>query len=290
MKQLNLTVLLEGILPFSDFLKERGALSVSAFEDKKDTNFYTIQATFSEEDPQLGDVLKGIAKKISIPHPTLEWFQLDANRNWIKEVQENFPSLQIGRFFIHGSHVSKQDVEGAKGVPVQVDAATAFGTGEHETTQGCLHLLAFLHEKGTFLTQALDMGCGTGILAIAAAKLWPSLPVHCIDIDAQAVEQAEKNSEKNQVFTKMTFQQGDTPTPSSNGRKFDLVMANILANPLKEMAPDMEKATNSTAKLILSGLLTKQKEGILETYKACGFKLEKSVELNEWTSLLLETV
>jgi ribosomal protein L11 methyltransferase len=288
-KQLNLRTPLEGILPFSELIEEKGASSISAFEDETDHNFYIIKALFDCEALNLEKELERTSKKISIPLPKIYWQKPEQNQDWVTQTQKNFPPIQVGTFFIHGSHISKQESQHKDLIPIQVDAATAFGTGEHETTQGCLQLLTDLHKQKVTLKHALDMGCGTGILAIAAAKLWTNLPIHCIDIDPLSVEQAERNAQINQAFDHITVQQGDSPTLGEQGTPFDLVMANILANPLKALAPKIACATHKEkARLILSGLLTRQKEEVLEIYSTLGFCLTKSIEKNEWSSLLLE--
>ncbi len=153
-----------------------------------------------------------------------------AARDWVAENQASFPPLLVGRYFIHGSHAGKTVPAGRIGL--LIDAATAFGTGEHATTRGCLVALGALARRGR-RRRVLDMGTGTGILAIAAAKTW-RVPVVACDIDVEAVRVARRNVAVNGVARQVSVRRGAAYGERwlRRAAPFDLVFANILARPL----------------------------------------------------------
>ena len=160
----------------------------------------------------------------------------------------------------------------------------AFGTGQHETTYLCLEALQFLKDENFKPENILDLGCGSGILAIAAAKIWKDT-VTATDNDPIAVKVAEENSHENNVTLECFTSEGFAIFKDYENVKFDLIFANILMNPLLEMAEDMAKYSNG--KIILSGFKTEQTEKILEKYTSLGFKSERLFVKNHWVSLLL---
>ena len=212
-------------------------------------------------------------------------YNLSEDKNWLEEVFESFPPQEFGAFCVFGSHF-KDDVRSTK-IPLQIDAALAFGSGEHATTQLCLEVLSDLKDQK--FGKILDMGCGSGILAIAAKKLWPQALVFGVDTENDAVESSRYHANIN-ACPDITFECGDgyKAKSVSENTPFDLVLANILTRPLISMAVDAGKSVNSGGKIIMSGILTRQKEEVLHHYKKEGFTLRSSKTKDGWACLLLE--
>jgi ribosomal protein L11 methyltransferase len=206
------------------------------------------------------------------------------DRDWLSENQLAFPPLQIGRFFVYGSHH-------CGGVPVsaigiKLDAATAFGTGEHPSTRGCLLALEQLARRRT-VRYPLDIGTGTGILAIAAAKLLQR-PVHASDIDAGSVAVARHNAARNGVAGLVRI--GQTPGYRSGSLRhqgYDLILANILARPLAVMAADLSRHLAPGGHAVLSGLLRRQEPIVLAPHRGLGLALERRIVIDGWSTLVL---
>ncbi len=191
-------------------------------------------------------------------------------KDWLRHVHENFPPIATSRFFIYGSHYDGAKPENL--IPLQIDAATAFGSGEHETTRGCLEALVWLKEKGETFRNGLDMGCGSGILAIAMTKLWPEIKASAVDIEEESVIVTQRHARMNGAA--LAAQAGDgfaTPLAGQNA-PYDIVTANILANPLIAMAPALVAALGGGGIAVLSGLLLRQKEEVAAVHEKLGLR------------------
>jgi ribosomal protein L11 methyltransferase len=200
-------------------------------------------------------------------------------------VHDNFPPIHTGAFFVYGSHY--KDPVPAGLIPLKIDAATAFGSGEHETTRGCLLALEYLRDNK--FKNGLDMGCGSGILAIAMTKLWPQIKVTAVDIDPESVVVTKRHSMMNNV-SNIHVEAGDgyrTPVVGKNA-PYDIVTANILANPLIAMAPDLAAALTPGGYAVLSGLLRRQREDVVTAHTKQGLSLIKTTEMGEWQTLILK--
>ncbi len=206
-----------------------------------------------------------------------------AARDWVGENQAGFPPIRTGRFFVHGSHYSGLVPHAA--VPVVIDAATAFGTGEHATTRGCLVALEQIARQPR---QILDMGCGTGILAIAAAKYWRR-PVLAFDIDPEAVRVTRVNARCNDVARSIraAVAAGYRHRDIAQHAPFDLVFANILARPLMGMAPDLARVLAPGGIAVLSGLLARQETMVLAAHRLQGLYLVGRIALEGWHTLIV---
>jgi ribosomal protein L11 methyltransferase len=187
----------------------------------------------------------------------------------------------LGSFYIHDRE-QKSAIESKTHIPLEIHAATAFGSGHHETTRGCLHLIEDVYQSAPW-AHALDLGCGSGILALVMAKLIPQ-PVWGIDIDPEAVRVSKEHAKLNRVQNLTTFLQGEAPPASM---RFDLIAANILANPLKQLAPLIRESLCLGGQCILSGFLKEDMEDVLNTYQRQGLRFQKHVVDNNWVSLLL---
>lgn len=165
----------------------------------------------------------------------------------------------------------------------------AFGTGHHGTTLGCLRALDTLAASGPVPRTVLDLGCGTAVLAMAAARVWPGATVLASDIDAVAVEVAEVNLAANDLTGAVHCTEAtglDHPALSA-AAPFDLILANILKGPLIALAPDIADAAAPGGTVILSGLLTNQAEEVIAVYDAGGFDLSRREDIGDWSSLTL---
>ena len=204
-------------------------------------------------------------------------------RDWLRENQAGFPPLHTGRFFIFGSHYHGAVPRAA--IPVLIDAATAFGTGEHATTRGCLLAMNRLVRRPRSI---LDMGCGTGILAIAAAKRWRR-PVLACDIDREAVRVTLINARRNHVARAICAKVAPEYARRDIARRapFDLVFANILARPLIAMAPDLAQLLAPGGVAILSGLLARQAPAVLAAHRAQELYLVSRIALEGWHTLVM---
>jgi ribosomal protein L11 methyltransferase len=206
------------------------------------------------------------------------------DRDWLAENQLAFPPLRIGRFFIYGSHHRGGVPSGAIGI--MLDAATAFGTGEHPSTRACLMALEGLARRRRF-RHPLDIGAGTGILAIAAAKLLKRR-VLASDIDCGAVRVARHNIGRNggpsMVRVRRAAGYRDRAIRKS---RYDLILSNILARPLALMARDLAGALAPGGRAVLSGLLRRQEPIVLVPHRGCGIVLERRLVIDGWSTLVL---
>jgi ribosomal protein L11 methyltransferase len=204
-------------------------------------------------------------------------------RDWLAENQASFAPLGAGRYFIHGSHWRGTPPAGA--FALVIDAATAFGSGEHQTTQGCLLALDALARKGR-RRAVLDIGTGTGILAMAAAKTWRR-PVRARDIDAEAVRVAARNAAVNSVAAFVDLRRADGYRGLGEDGRFDLVFANILARPLIRMAGDLARALAPGGVAVLSGLIARQERAVLAAHRLRHLRLVRRIRLGDWHTLVL---
>lgn len=209
--------------------------------------------------------------------------------NWLEKCYREFPPFSVGPFFIHGSHHDGPAPEGQ--ITLRIDAATAFGSGEHETTKGCLQAMLDLKGMGVCPWNILDMGTGSGILGIAAWKLWKA-PVLAIDNDPESVRVAQRHAEMNGVSlgkTAISCACGDGfHTPEAERQKpYELILANILAGPVIEMAPDLCRMLDENGYAVLSGMLVEQADLVASAYEGEGLTFKKRYDLGEWTTLVM---
>ncbi len=208
------------------------------------------------------------------------------DQDWIKLSQEGLPPVRAGRFFVYGAHDAGRVPCGV--VPLKIEAGLAFGTGHHETTALCLAALSDLSKRKRF-KNILDLGCGTGLLAIGAIKLWHS-PVQATDIDMAAVRVTIDNARTNGVapYLRSFMADGLVHPALSAAAPFDLIVANILASPLTRLAPQIARVTTSGSMILLSGLLRWQEKMVLSFYHPFGFVTRQIRRDGPWSALLLE--
>lgn len=206
--------------------------------------------------------------------------------DWVSETQKALPPVRAGRFIVHGSHDSERIVSQNA---IEIDAGRAFGTAHHGTTRGCLIAIDRL---GSLIapTAILDLGTGSGVLAIAAAKAFSHRPsIVAVDVDPIAIEVARDNCRKNGASgVRLFVGDGSKPSRAYDARPFDVMTANILAKPLLKLAPRLRALTCIGGVLILSGLLSGQAQEILGRYRSVGFRLVSRLDLEGWATLTLQ--
>ncbi len=215
--------------------------------------------------------------------------EIDLSTDWLQESYRGFPPFSVGPLFIHGSHYEDAIPEGQIGL--KIDAATAFGSGEHGTTKGCLQAMLDMKGAGQCPWNVLDMGTGSGILAVAAWKLWKT-PILAVDIDPESVRITDHHAKINGVNlggSCLTTQVGDGFSASLAVKKapFDLIIANILAGPVIDMAPELTAVCDDNGYVILSGMLVEQADKVLAAYEPYGFRLKQRYDIGDWATLKL---
>ncbi len=212
-------------------------------------------------------------------------FGLTEKQDWVANSLAGLKPVRAGRFLIHGAH--DRDRVGASDIGVEIEAGLAFGTGHHGTTRGCLmHFDRLLKRRRPHAV--LDVGCGAGVLAIAAARVLRR-KVWLGDIDPVAVEVANENAALNGVgaHAKALVSRGVEHLALREGGPYDLVFANILAKPLRLLAPSLTRVMTRDGEAIVSGLLLADVAGVLSAWGAQGFYLKERIELEGWASLRL---
>ncbi len=212
-------------------------------------------------------------------------FGLTEKRDWVANSLAGLKPVRAGRFLIHGAH--DRPLVRANDIAIEIEAGLAFGTGHHGTTLGCLlHFDRLLKRRRP--AHVLDVGCGAGVLAIAAAKVLHR-KVRLGDIDPVAVEVANANARLNGVGAccRAIVSRGVENAALRQGEPYDLVFANILARPLRLLAPSLAAAMSADGEAIVSGLLLADVAGVLASWRAQGFDLAERIELEGWASLRL---
>ncbi|UFX47426.1 50S ribosomal protein L11 methyltransferase [Bradyrhizobium sp. 41S5] len=209
-------------------------------------------------------------------------------KDWVKASLEDLVPVAAGRFIVHGQHDRHKIPPNKLGI--EIEAALAFGTGHHGTTRGCLLLLDHVL-KAYQPRRVLDLGTGTGVLGIAAAKA-QHRKVLASDIDPPSVRVAEENARLNGAghLVDVIRATGFASPRFAEDGPFDLVLANILANPLRQLAGPMARHLASSAQVILSGLLTHQAPAVIAAYRARGLVPLRHLKIEGWSSLLLRSV
>ncbi len=254
---------------------------------------------FFQDKPNPADIiarlsLQSAAYNISaaaeIKPEQLEIEEISDDINWLEESYQGFVPFTIGSFFIHGSDYDGDVPE--QQIPLRLDAATAFGSGEHETTKGCLSGMIDLKAKGICPWNILDMGTGSGILAMAAWKFWKS-PVLAVDNDPESIRVTERHAGMNGINLNascLSTAVGDgfhTPLVGKN-KPYELILANILAGPVIEMAPYLVEVLDDNGYCVLSGMLIQQSDLVLSAYEGEGLTYRTRYDIGEWTTLVMQ--
>jgi len=274
---------------FSDVFEEY-ALSFSCKKDKADGGWDFLW-TFADR-PEDAELDRRFAIIADLCDRTVDEFgdyrveELE-DRDWLAESYRALPPFTVGSFFIYGSHYTGPAPAGQ--IPLLIEAATAFGSGEHGTTSRCMLAIEHVKQSGFAPRNILDMGCGSGILAIAAAKLWPDVKTYAADNDPECVRVSDIHISANKVTHIETFQsEGYEPrSPVWNFAPYDFIIANILAGPLIKMAAEQSKALAPEGYLILSGTLKEQAEDVMAAYRPHGLSLIAEFPGDEWMTMLM---
>ena len=261
-------------------LLEEEAVSVSWYE-KAPENWVLQVIVDSQLRSSAQDKIKIFFKEKGLPLPEIIAAPLP-QEDWVGAVHRDFPPLTIGRFYIYGSHIQETPPAGL--FPLRIDAATAFGSGQHESTEGCLKALSFLAAQRSFASP-LDMGCGSGILALAMARLWGVRVLAC-DNDPEAVRVTFENAKMNSLDPFIEAQVSEGFSALKN-RTFDIITANILAGPLCQMAGDVGRALTPGGFIVLAGLLNRQAEDVIDAYRSIGIKLVDQLLIGDWSTLIM---
>ena len=273
------------------------ALSSSAIRENRKHNAPWVLEWITEDKPEIDAVISRLslqAAAYDIPAGEINGNDISIEKtpdiDWLQKVYEEFKPFSIGPFFIHGSHY-EDDIPNGQ-IALQIDAATAFGSGEHETTSGCLKAMLDLKGKGVCPWNILDMGTGSGILAIAAWKLWQS-PILAVDNDPESIVVTNRHAGMNGLTIDKTCLLSDCGdgfnTPIVTKKKpYELILANILAGPVIEMAPALVSTLDDNGYVVLSGMLTEQVNLVASAYEGEGLTYKKQYDIGEWTTLVMQ--
>ena len=256
------------------------ALGWSVFEDEGDETHGYIEVLFAD---RIDDT--AFLTEVGLVRSDLEAiFMPLPEEDWIAMSLAGLPSVEAGRFLVHGEHTA-DDLQ-PHHISLLIEAGPAFGTGHHGTTLGCLKAMDKLEADGLQPKTILDLGTGTGLLAIAAKKLWPDADILATDIDPVSVDETLINAHKNGVsFAAETADGFDHA--AFEGRTFNLILANILAGPLIELAPQVVARLEQGGTVVLSGLLEEQAEKVAAAYVAEGLSLKEQGLIEGWGTLVL---
>jgi ribosomal protein L11 methyltransferase len=265
-------------------MAERLCQSVSVFEAADGLARVEGVAMRRPDTVELRVALALAAAAVGCPPPAVVVEPL-ADRDWLAESQRKLPALRIGRYRVRGTHVEKPRLA-AGGVDLVIDAGMAFGSGHHASTAGCLAALDRLGRRP--VRWPLDLGCGCGILAIAIARTW-HVPVLAVDIDPVAVRVAADNARRNGVgaLVRARVADGAAAPAVRAGAPFDLIVANILARPLRCMAGDVARVLDGGGVAVLAGFLEPSAQGVLAAYLAQGLRLVDRIVRDGWVTLML---
>ena len=267
---------------------EPAPVGVGVFEIEDDSGLWEVGAYYL--DPPNEALLSLVAEALGAqPFALSELPEID----WVAKVRRELRPVEAGRFYVYGSHdADKVPAILAEGnrVALQIEATVAFGTGHHGTTLGCLRAFDRLFDQGFRPARVADIGCGTAVLAMAAAAVLPEALVIASDIDRVAVDVAEANVAINNLAGRIECLEaaGFAHPRLQQAAPYDLIFANILKGPLIELAPDMAAHCAKDGLVILSGLLVVQAEAVTAAYLAAGFTPVSREDLGEWSALVLK--
>jgi ribosomal protein L11 methyltransferase len=274
---------------FLDALEDE-AVSIAAFEepaaDGADGGLWRIELLHRAEPEReaLAARLVPLAERSGLSRIDVTITPVAAT-DWLARTAEGFPAQPIGRFWVHGSHIVRPPPVGT--LPIRVDAGLAFGSGEHASTQGCLLALERLAGRRRF-RRILDLGCGSGILAIAAARLWPARVI-AADNDPVAVAVTRANAGSNGVGRRVRtlVSEGYRHPLIRTGGPYELIVANILADPLCELARATARHLAPGGVAVLSGLLDRQADRVILAHRRHRLTLQARIDVTIWTTLVL---
>ncbi|HEX6010244.1 MAG TPA: 50S ribosomal protein L11 methyltransferase [Geminicoccaceae bacterium] len=269
---------------------EEDALSVSTFEIEDEATAtpsgWRVELLYRER-PDPAPLEAALARACAAAGSVLEGVAVEPvpETDWVAAASLRLPPIVAGRFVVHGSHARGALPAGL--VPVEVEAGLAFGSGEHATTRSCLLAIDRLARTRRF-RRVLDLGCGSGVLAIAAARCWTA-EVVAVDNDPIAVRVAAENARTNFVAARVRAVLADGYRHPLVRRRapFDLVLANILADPLVELAPALRRHLAPGGHAVVSGLLDRQADAVVAAHREQGLRLADRLDHGPWTALVM---
>ena len=256
-------------------------VGTGVFEIEDGSNRWEVGAYFTEGPDEIALALLAAAHGAN-PFVVSELPEVD----WVAHVRRELTPVRAGRFYVHGSHDADDIPEGVEALCIE--AAMAFGTGHHDTTKGCLEAIDRLASEGFTPARVADIGCGTAVLAMGAARLW-QVTVLASDIDPVAVDTAAANVIANGLDGRVVCLEAagfDHPT-LHEAAPYDLVLANILKQPLIDLAGDMAGHVAPGGRVVMSGILTTQADEVARAYADAGFAPLSRADLGEWTTLVM---
>jgi ribosomal protein L11 methyltransferase len=280
--------LAEDISPLADLDVPPVLMTSEADASRPDA--WRLDAYFAEEpSPQMVALLRSLVPSAGDAEPEVAPVE---DRDWVTLSQQGLEPIRAGRFFVHTP--LHRDSAPADAIALEIDAGRAFGTGQHETTSGCLVALSRLKAGGAAFANLLDLGTGTGLLAFAALRLWPAAKAIASDIDPVSIEVSEENAAINAV--RLGRARGQLELAVAPGMEhprlqarapYDLIIANILAGPLIELAPSVAQGLAPGGRLILAGLLDHQAAAVAAAYRRQGLMLSARIDTGEWPTLVM---
>jgi ribosomal protein L11 methyltransferase len=253
-------------------------------------DIWIIQLYFSEL-PDFDKIKKQIldlAKNNDISKPLRIQLTNLNDRDWIAEIKKKSKPIIIDDFCIYNSH---HKIKSNNLIPIIIDPTRAFGTGEHYTTKNCIKALCYLKNNNFIPKKLLDIGCGSGILAIAMAKLWQK-PIIATDIEEQSTLTAQENININKVenLISVSLANGYQNENIITHSPYDLITCNILAQPLINMAQDLVNHLAIGGKAILSGFLTNQEKEVIAAHTSLKLQIIHKIVDNNWSTIILEKI
>ncbi|HTO31864.1 MAG TPA: 50S ribosomal protein L11 methyltransferase [Pararhizobium sp.] len=268
----------------TDAFEDEGyAIATMEMDEKKDRWEASLYIDFDEETVMRERFADVVAERF--PDVVIER-EVIPDVDWIAKSLEGLSPVRAGRFLVHGSH--DRDKVALNDIAIEIDAGQAFGTGHHGTTAGCLEVIETVM-RSRKVRNALDLGTGSGVLAIAARKLKP-VPVLATDIDPVATRVAAENVKRNGIatgITTITAPGFHSPAFDTHG-PFDMIIANILARPLIKMAPQLANHLAPGGSVILSGILASQRWKVLSAYNAQHLRHVRTIWRNGWVTIHLD--
>lgn len=266
---------------FENFLNDFFEVTAQNYNDNGNDEYIGYQSGIFNETQMIAS-----AEQYGIQLPPYKISELKSE-NWLKDYVIKFDAFDIADFCIYGIH--ETNAPQTSKIPLQIYAATAFGSN-HQTTQSCIKAISWLHEQKFAPHKILDIGTGSGILSLCAAKLWPDSKLIASDIDDEAVIVTEGNAKNNNLSSQIDVCQSDGYQNRliTENSPYDLILSNILANPLIAFAKDLSQNLKKGGYCILSGFVEDQIDDVISAHTAHNLKLIKLYSMDNWRAALLQ--
>ncbi|MBE6453041.1 MAG: methyltransferase domain-containing protein [Alphaproteobacteria bacterium] len=263
---------------FKQFLEDFFEVTAQNYDDNGNDDYIGYCSDFDEQ------LMIKASSNITLPPYKVEKLE---STNWLKDYVIRFAPFEVDDFLIYGIH--EEQTPKTDKIPLQIYAATAFGS-DHQTTRSCLKAICDLYHQGFTPQKILDIGTGSGILSLAAARLWPNAQIIAVDIDEEAVLVTQSNAQNNQLDSHIIACQsnGYQSELVRNNAPYDLILANILARPLLEMCHDTSNSLSNGGYTILSGFVDEQEDWVINNHQQQGLTLSKLYRTDNWRAALMQ--